>query len=189
MLFRSLWVASGTTRSAPLKVDGEFGVARVEDGAPVSYALHHGKRLQLDDQDLLHVELTSKKWAEMFDCGVTAIVSLADRRASISLPLNPIDRQLVMFPPRPDEKEEAASPITVAVSFRVNERPKRLIALRSQTKMPKLDDPAFEQMKATWSNDFHRERYLRQPLEFSWDADRRMVTVTLDVAYRQLVWE
>jgi hypothetical protein len=137
----------------------------------------------------MKVELLSKPWEPFFDSAVTGAVSLADRRASFSFPLGPMDKGLIMFAPRVKEGEEQPLPLQVAVTFRVGEKPRRIIALRSATEMPKLDDPAFDRMTAGWENDPHQGHYLREPLDFTWDAEKKLVTVILDVGIRQLVWE
>jgi hypothetical protein len=71
----------------------------------------------------------------------------------------------------------------------VNEKPERIVALRSATETPKLDDPEFDRMTSGWENDPHQGHYLREPLAFTWDAEKKLVTVILDVGIRQLVWE
>ena len=87
------------------------------------------------------------------------------------------------------EGEEQPLPLQVAVSFRVNEKPKPIVALRSATETPKLDDPEFDRLTVPWENDPHQGHYLRESLNFTWDAEKKLVTVILDVGIRQLVWE
>ena len=143
----------------------------------------------LANEELIKVELLSKPWAAFFDSAVTGTVSLADHRASFSFPLSPMDKGLIMFSPRVKEGEEQPLPLQVAVSFRVNEKPKRIVALRSATETPKLDDPEFDRLTVPWANDPHQGHYLRETLDFTWDAEKKLVTVILDVGIRQLVWE
>jgi len=94
-----------------------------------------------------------------------------------------------MFSPKVKEGEEQPLPIAVAVSFRVNQKPKRIIALRSSTERPQLNDPYFDRMTTGWENDPHQGHYLRESLDFTWDEQSKTVTVTMDVGIRQLVWE
>jgi hypothetical protein len=190
----TLLVASGGNNDASLSTDGSFAVARLDRGSLSSYALHHGFHLTLGNQGLgaetlMKVELLSKPWEPFFDSAVTGAVSLVDRRASFSFPLSPMDKGLIMYSPKIKEGEEQPLPLQVAVSFRVNEKPKRIVALRSATETPKLDDPEFDRMTAGWENDPHQGHYLREPLAFTWDSEKKLVTVILDVGIRQLVWE
>jgi len=185
----ALLVSSRGNDDTSLSTDGSFAVARLDRGSLSSYALHHGFILALGDETLMKVELLSKPWEPFFDSAVTGAVSLVDRRASFSFPLSPMDKGLIMYSPKVKEGEEQPLPLQVAVSFRVNEKPKRIIALRSATQTPKLDDPDFEHMTAGWENDPHQGHYLREPLDFTWNAEKKLVTVILDVGIRQLVWE
>ena len=184
-----LLVSAGGNDDATLAVDGSFGVVRRDRGSVTSYALHHGHALALDQRELIKVELLSKEWEPFFDSAVTAAVSLADKRASISLPISPMDRGLIMFSPKIEAGKEPPLPTRVAVSFKVNEKPKRIIALRSQTAMPALEDPAFDRKTSAWENDPHKGHYLRETLAFDYNEATGMVTVQLDVGIRQLVWE
>jgi Heparinase II/III-like protein/Heparinase II/III N-terminus len=184
----TLLIAAGGNDDPALTVKGSFGVARLDHDVLVSYALDHGHELTLRNEPLLKVVLQSKDWDPFFDSTVTAAVSLKDRRASFSFPLSPTDRQLVMFTPKLEEGKEPLLPISVSVTFRTNDKPKRIIALRSDGEMPKLDDPAFDR-KTDWQNDSHKGHYLREPLDFTWDEKTKCATVTMDVGIRQLVWE
>jgi len=184
----TLLIASGGNDDPTLGVDGVFGVARLDHGTLSSYTLQHGHGLTLGNDRLLQVELLSKGWNTFFDSAITAAVSLKDKRASFSFPPSPTDRQLVMFTPKVEEGKEPVQPISVSVTFRTEEKPKRIIALRSNSEMPKLDDPAFDK-KTDWENDSHKGHYLREQLDFSWDEKTKCATVTMDVGIRQLVWE
>jgi len=76
------------------------------------------------------------------------------------------------------------------VSFRVNEKPKRIVALRSTTKMPALSDPEFDRKTADiWKPDYHTKSLIRREMPFTWDDKTKMVQVTLEHGIRQLVWE
>jgi len=186
----TLLVAAGGNDSAELAVDGEFGVVRTEKGKLTGYALHHGHSLKMGNQELIDVKLLSEPWAPLFDSAVTAAVSLADHRASFALAENPIFCGLVMFSPKIEEGKEPSLPIKVSVIFRVDEKPKRIVALRSNTKIPALDDPEFERKTAAnWQPDWHAKSYLRESLDFTWDEKLKTVNVTLDHGIRQLVWE
>ena len=185
----TLLVSSGGNDDASLSTDGSFAVVRLDQGSLSSYALHHGFNLDLGNEELMKVQLLSKPWAPFFDSALTGAVSLVDRRASFSFPLSPMDKELIMFSPKVKEGEEQPLPLQVAVSFRVNEKPKRIVALRSATETPKLDDPAFDRLTVPWESDPHRGHYLREPLDFTWDAEKKLVTVVLDAGIRQLVWE
>ena len=195
----TLLVASGGNDDASLSTDGSFAVARLDRGSLSSYALHHGFRLGigngglgnegLGNEELIRVELLSKPWEPFFDSAVTGAVSLADHRASFSFPLSPMDKGLILFSPKVKEGEEQPLPLQVAVSFRVYEKPRRMVALRSATETPKLDDPEFDRLTVPWVNDPHQGHYLREPLDFTWGAEKKLVTVILDVGIRQLVWE
>lgn len=184
----TLLVAAGGNDDPALTVDGTFGVARLDHDTLSGYALQHGHLLALGKERLLKVELVSKEWDPLFDSAVTAAVSLKDKRASFSFPPNPTDRQLVMFAPREEEGKEPMLPIRVSVSFRAGKKPKRIVALRSNTEMPKLNDAAFDQ-KTAWENDPHKGHYLREVLDFTWDEQTQCVGVMMDVGIRQLVWE
>ena len=178
----TLLVAGGGNDNPALAVDGGFGVARLDKGKLTSYALHHGHSLKLGAEELIGVKLISESWAPFFDSAVTAAVSLADRRASINLADNPMNYRLVMFSPKIEEGKEPPLPIQVSVSFKVDAKPKRLLALLySTTKMPALNDPEFERKTAaTWQPDFHAKSYMRQELPFIWDEKLQTVNVTLD---------
>lgn len=184
-----IFVSAGANDDKALFVDGELGVVRQDGGALASYGLHHGHGLKLGNENLLKMELLSQPWAPWFDGAVTAVVSLPDRRASFSFPPTPSDRQLIMNNPKIIPGEEPALPISVAVSFRVNEKPQRIIALRSITERPEINDPAFEQKTAPWKNDPHQKSYLRKELDFTYDEGTKMATVQLDAGIQQIIWQ
>ena len=146
----TLLVAAGGNNNPSLAVEGTFGVARLDHGSLSSYALQHGHLLAQGDQPLLKVELLSKDWATYFDSAITGAVSLKDKRATFSMPENPMFKGLVIDPPRVEQGKEPAQPIAVSVSFHLNEKPKRIISLRSNTQMPKLDDPDFTRKTSVW---------------------------------------
>ena len=187
----TLLVAGGGNDDPALAVDGGFGVARLDKGRLTSYALHQGHSLKLGAEELIGVKLISESWAPFFDSAVTAAVSLVDRRASINLADNPMNYRLVMFSPKIEEGKEPPLPIQVSVSFKVDAKPKRLLALLySTTKMPALNDPEFERKTAaTWQPDFHTKSYIRRELPFIWDEKLQTVHVTLGYGISQLVWE
>ena len=184
-------VAGGGNDDPALVVDGDFGVARLDQGQLSSYALGRGHGLKLNKQALLKVELLSKEWQPFFDSAVTAAVSLPDRRASFNFPRSPMDRSLIMFSPKMEAGKEPALPVSIGVTFKVNEKPKRIVAQRSNFRMPLLDDLGFDRKTSPWENDPHRNQnhYLRESLDFTYDEAHKTVTVKLDVGIRQLVWE
>lgn len=185
----TILVAAQGQEGAALQVDGEFGVARTERGAVTGYVLHHGHGLCMGTQTLIQVHLQSEAWAPHFDSAVTAAVSLADRRASFSLPLSPMDRGLIRHSPKITPGQEPPLPTEVAVTFLVDAKPRRLVALRSATTMPSLDDAESTRTTASWNDDPHKPYYLRTEPAFTWDETRKTVTVILDLGIRQLVWE
>ena len=73
--------------------------------------------------------------------------------------------------------------------IRVNEKPRRIVALRSDAEMPGLDDSASNRKTIAWKADPHQGHYLRETLDFTYDQTRQTVTVILDFGIRQLVWE
>ena len=186
----TLLVAGGGNDDPAFGVDGAFGVARMEKGSLTSYVLHHGHGLKMGNQELVGVKLLTEQWAPFFDSAATVAVSLPDRRASISQAELPIFSGLLMFSPTIEEGKEPSLPLKVAVTFRVDAKPKRIVARYSTTKMPGLNDPEFERKTgANWQPDFHAKSYLRETLDFTWDEQRQTVTVTVDHGIRQLVWE
>ena len=185
-----LLVAAGKNDDSALAVDGEFGVARLEKGKLTSYALQHGHNLKMGEQELISVKLLSEPWEPFFDSAVTAAVSLADRRASINLAEFPIFTGLIMFSPKIEEGKEPPLPLKLSVTFRVDGKPKRIIALRSTIKTPVLEDPQFARKTAAdWQPDFHAKSYLRKTLDFTWDEKLKTVTLIFDNGIQQLVWE
>ena len=186
-----LLVAAGGNDNPALAVNGGFGVARLDKGRLTSYALHHGHSLKMGDQELVGVKLLSEPWAPFFDSALTVAVSLADRRASINIADNPMNRGLIMFSPKIEEGKEPPQPIQVSVSFKVDQKPKRIIALLfSTTKMPALNDSEFERKTATtWQPDYHAKSYTRQEIPFTWDEKLKTINMTFDYGIRQLVWE
>ena len=183
-------VAGGGDRNSALAVDGGFGVARLDKGNLTSYALHHGHGLTMGTQELVRVKLVSEAWAPFFDSAVTVAVSLPDRRASINIAANPMDRGLIMFSPKIEEGKEPPLPIQVSVSFKADEKPRRIIAIYSVTEMPALTDPGFERKIApVWNPDYHSRFYKRETPDFTWNEQAKTISVVLDYGIRQLVWE
>lgn len=186
----TLLVAAGGNDNPTLAVDGGCGVARLDKEKLTSYALNNGHSLKMPDQELMTVKLLSEPWAPFFDPAVTAAVSLADRRASFNFAANPMDSGLIMFSPKIEEGKEPPLPIQVSVSFKVDEKPKRIIALDSLTKMPALSNPAFDlKTAAIWQPDYHAKFYMRKELPFTWDEKLKTVNVTLGCGISQLIWE
>jgi hypothetical protein len=186
----TLLVAAADNDSSTLSVDGGFGLARLDKGKLNSYALKQGHSLKLDNQELIGVKLLSEAWAPFYNSAVTAAVSLTDRRASINLATNPMDRNLIMFSPKIEEGKEPPLPIQISVKFKVDGKPRRIIALYSSTKMPALKDPKFEpKTSAIWQPDYHAKFYTRQELPFTWDEKLKTIGVTLDCGIHQLAWE
>jgi len=185
----TLLVAAGNNDGSGLLVTGDFGVARLDHNELASYALQHGHKLKLGNEELIKVALLSQPWEPFFDSAVTAAVSLPDHRASFSFPPSPSDRQLVMFNPKLTPGLEQPLPISVAVSFRVSQKPARIIALRSDIRSPDLDDSTFDRKTTPWANDPHQGHYLREQLNFQYDEISKLVTVQMDTGIRQLIWQ
>jgi hypothetical protein len=64
---------------------------------------------------------------------------------------------------------------------------KRIIALRSPTEMPALDDPQADKKTFGWGKDLHEPYDIRRALDSTWDKETKTVTVNLDYGIRQLV--
>ena len=52
-----------------------------------------------------------------------------------------------MFNPKIIDGEEPAVPIRVKISFKVNEKPNRIVKFRSNEKQAELNDPVFNELR------------------------------------------
>ncbi len=184
-----LLVSGGGNNDPALGVDGVCGVARLDHGQLSSYTLQHGHNLALGREPLVKAELLSKEWAPYFDSAVTVAASLKDKRATIGVAENPMHAFLIIKPPRIDPGKPDEIPLKVSVTFRMDAKPKRIVTLRSDSKMPQLDDPEAERKSTAWPRDYHAPTYKRKTLDFTWDETTKCATVQLDTGITQIVWE
>ncbi len=178
-----------------LSVDGEFGVVRKEDNI-TDYVLSNGYELKENDMILLKSELYSTAWSELYDHSVSGIVSLEHKRASFTLKPNPWDQYMLMFNPKIEEGKEPAVPIQVKISFKVDEKPKKIVRLRSNEEQPELENKVFDD-KIEKGNFFKgkkqykiiESRIAREVINFEYNDINKLVSVILPNGFNQLVWE
>lgn len=171
-----------------VQATGRFGFVRLQDNTLASYALHQGTLLEFRGEPLIKATLKSTVWESRYIVAMTALFSLKDRRASIGLPPPPIDRSLILSNIR-SESEKGIAPVEVELSFKVLEKPRRIIAARSLTQMPVLNDSDWTARTSGWKPDPVSWRYQRREIDFQYDDAHKMVTLTLPANVTQLVWE
>lgn len=181
-------VVSGTSADGPLTVAGQCGVVSQQSGRDRSYALIEGTGLARKGQSLISSTLKTAVWADRYPATINALVSLADKRASLDLRPWPLDTQLLLNPPRLVPGQEPTALLLVSVSFHVEAKPARMVVLHSFSGDLKLNDPEFEKF-AAWPRDWHAAEYKREVLPFTYDAATGMVTVELEPGEHQVVWE
>ncbi len=89
-------------------------------------------------------------WKPRYTVTTTALVSLKGKRASIGLPPAPLERSSLLS----DIRSEDGKNFCLSkweLSFKVLEKPRRMVALRSSTQMPALEDPAWTASTSGWS--------------------------------------
>jgi len=186
----SILLVSGSGNNDPaLGVDGDCGVARLDHGQLSSYTLQSGHNLALGAEPLVKADLLNKVWAPYFDGTVTVAASLKDKRAAIGVAGNPMHDFLIIKPPRIDPGKPDEIPLKVSVTLRMDARPKRIVALRSDSRMPQLNDPEAERKTTAWPRDYHAPTYQRKTLDFTWDEQNRCATVQFETGITQIVWE
>ena len=178
-----------------LSVNGWFGMLKKEKEI-TDYALSNGYELSENGDLLLKSELFSLPWAKLYDHAVSALVSLSSRRASFILNPDPWNESLLMYNPKIEEGKEPPVPIRVKISFKVNEKPNRIVKLRSNEKQAELNDPVFTD-KIKKGNFFTgkkqygliESRIAREELKFDYDAKTKIVSIILPNGFNQIVWE
>ncbi len=178
-----------------LTVDGLVGIVRSTDKV-LDYSLESGYELKRNGELLLKSELNSLPWKSFYDNAVTAVVGLDSKRATFVLNPNPWDEHLMLYNPKLEEGKEPALPIEVKVTFKVNEKPNRIVKVRSADKQAELENATFKD-KVAKGNFFTGKknyanvepRFARQELKFDYDEKKHLVSVILHEGFNQLVWE
>lgn len=181
-------LVSGPSSDGVLHVDGQCGVVSRLHGVDQTYALIEGRDLTRSGEVLLSSTLNTPVWKGRYSTAFNALVSLKDKRASVELKPLPGDATLLLNPPRAVPGEEPTAPLLIAVSFRVDAAPTKMLVLHSFTGTLQFNDPAFEK-EASWARDYHASVYKREALPFTYDAASRMVTVLLEPGEHQLLWQ
>jgi hypothetical protein len=128
------------------------------------------------------------EWASRYTFVLNALISLADKRASFGLPPPPMDQGLVLER-IVSSRRPGIAPVEVDVSFKVKEKPRRVILRKSMIDMPSADGPvaipaAAGKISKTILN-FLRDS---EP-PFSYNESTNMLTVTIPSGISQLAWE
>ncbi len=181
-------LVSGPSRDGLLKVDGQCGVVSRLNGMDQIYALIEGNELARNGQTLISAKLKAIVWTGRYSTAVNGLVSLNDKRASFELKPWPGDATLLLNPPRAVPGEEPTAPLLIAVSFRVDASPTKMLVLHSFTGDLKVKDQKLDQ-ETRWPRDYHAGVYKRQPLPFTYDSTSHIVTVLLEPGEHRLIWE
>ena len=181
-------LVSGPSADELLTVDGQCGVISRLNGLDQTYALIEGTELARNGQTLISSKLKTIVWTGRYSIAVNGLVSLNDKRASFDLKPWPGDETLLLNPPRAVPGEEPTAPLLIAVSFRIDSRPTKMLVLHSFAGTLKFNDPEFDK-KTRWKRDYHAELYKRKPLAFTYDPTSHIVTVVLEPGEHQLLWE
>ena len=145
---------------------------------------------------LLKSELYSQPWKNLYDFAVTGVVGLDSKRATFVLNPNPFDEHLILYNPKIEAGKEPSVTIEVKVTFKVNEKPNRIVKVRSADKQAELENATFKD-KVTKGNfftgkknyDVIEPRFAREELKFDYDENKHLVSVILHEGFNQLVWE
>ena len=178
-----------------LSVNGWFGMLKKEKEI-TDYSLSNGYELSENGNLLLKSELFSTAWSKLYDHVVSGLVSLSSKRASFILNPDPWNEGMLMFNPKIIDGEEPAVPIRVKISFKVNEKPNRIVKFRSNEKQAELNDPVFND-KIKKGNYFTgkkqygtiESRIAREELKFDFDEKTKIVSIVLPNGFNQIVWE
>jgi hypothetical protein len=168
-----------------VSVSQGLGFVRTKNKTPVLFGLFDGVSLEMHGKPLLSARLKSTVWSSRYELSLTGLVSLADKRASIGLPAPPMERGLILK--RIDaEKGREVAPVEVELTFKVTERPKRMLLRQSSTEMPSFDSMFKVPTRVSLST---LARFRDSEPAFSHNATTGMVTVTLPTGISQLIWE
>lgn len=181
-------LVSGPSTDGLLRVDGQCGVVSRLNGMDQTYALIEGTELARNGQTLISSRLKTSVWEGRYSTTVNGLVSLNDKRASFDLKPWPGDTTLLLNPPHAVPGEEPPAPLLIAVSFRVDASPTKMLVLHSFTGELKFNDQRSDQLER-WPRDYHAGVYKRQPLPFTYDSTSHIVTVLLEPGEHQLLWE
>ena len=181
-------LVSGESSTGPLAVTGQCGMVSSQKGQDQSFALIEGTSLMRNGESLISSSLNTPVWAGRYPATIDALVSLKDKRASISMRPWPLDTTLLLNPPLAEPGKEPTALLLLSVSFHVDAKPARMEVLHSFSGDLKLDDPASD-AKTNWPHDYHANERKREALPFTYDAVSGMVTVLLEPGEHQLVWQ
>jgi hypothetical protein len=184
----SIIIGAAGNDDRTLSVDEGVGFVRLTGEKASTYAVFHGRELSLRGQALVSSKLKSTEWASRYAFALDALISLPDRRASFGLPPSPMEQGLVLER-IVSSKRPGIAPVEVDVSFKVNEKPKRVILRKSLIDMPSVNGPvtipaAAGKVSKTILN-FLRDS---EP-PFSYNESTNMLTVTIPSGVSQLAWE
>ena len=185
----TILVAGGGNNDPSLGVNGVFGLVSLRQGTLTDYTLQEGHTLSLGNETLVKSELIRKEWAPYFNSAITVAVSLKEKRATFGVAENPMNAGLIIKPPRIDPGKPEEIPFQVAVTFRTETKPKRIVTFRSDTTRPDLNDPEMDRKTTAWPHDYHAPTYKRKSMDFTWDETTKCVTFPLEVGITQAVWE
>jgi hypothetical protein len=181
----TIMVARAKNDDPALIADEGIGFARKLRGNIATYALYQGHSLAMEGGPLVSGKLKSKVWESRYTVIIDALVSLPDKRASIGLPLTPMQLGLVLERINPTDNP-GVTDVEVELAFRVDEKPRRMFLKKSALEMPVLGRalPNLGRVSQTLLRTLRDS----EP-SFTYDESTRMVTVTLPPGISQLVWE
>ena len=195
-------VVPGNNRDGSVTHSGDFAMVRTIGERPVDYVLGEGTRLMWRGRMLVSGRQTEKIWEPLYDPRFHAAVSLKDKRASLTFHSSPLEQQMMIAPPMEVQGQEPFYPALMEVTLWVGERPRRMVALDSDSRTPQLEDPQWDaalvRSGLARTDPYHADiesRLRRRRVDFLWDEASGCVTFTLPVNSRgasgfyQIVWE
>jgi hypothetical protein len=181
----SIIISASDNNDRTLAADNGVGFVQTKKQTPLLFGLFGGTALEMRGEPLLSAKLKSTVWSSRYTLSLDAVVSLADKRASIGLPIHPWERGLVLKHFDGKNGREVAA-VEVELTFKVNEKPGRMLLRQSSTEMPSFG----AMFKSTERMSLPAlARFRDSEPAFSHDAASGMVTVTVPAGISQLIWE
>ncbi|MFZ4454582.1 MAG: heparinase II/III domain-containing protein [Bacteroidales bacterium] len=186
-------ISSAKNSDKTIEMNGSFGVVTKQKEKLTTYAAFNSTMMKYKGELLLTTNRKDKESEVSYDPSVVGVVSLVDKRASFTFKPATWNVSLILVCPANLDYNMNQF---VTVSFKVDTKPTKLVALKSSVEMPKLKDE-FAESKIEASdvlNDKKNYSVIRSAVartnpNFEYNETTKMLTITLTAGFNQLIWE
>ncbi len=190
---QEILVSKGNNSDKTVETNGSLGIVSLQKEQLSTYCVNNGSTLKYKNELLFESKLAKYENEYNLSSTVIAVVSIVDKKASITIKPAPWNNSLVLFQPADLNYNMNYS---VKVSFKIDKKPSKMVISKSSQVLPKLTDSETDNQIALSDVLTDKKNYevIRSALglikpEFQYNETTNMVTLTLTDGFNQLVWE